>query len=162
MSRMSQDKPKDGGPPLPRPPMRTLLLAAAAAAALASPAAAHAGDYGYRYDYAPHVAHDGFTLFGARAGVTVLGVNVDAGTGLRVSAGGYGGGYAHRGYGYAGGYGGDYGYAPPPPPPQVVAPPPAYETGYMGGYEGYGYAPQPPMSYPVESYGQPCGCGGGW
>lgn len=147
--------------------MKTLLLAAAGAAAslalggtaaqaqyLPPPAYAYSG-----YDYAgAEYGANHFTLAGVRAGVTVLGVDLDAHAGLDIGAHGWGGGYG-RGY-----------YAPQPayaPPPQ---PQPVYQ-GYAGGFEGGGYgyeaqpiyAPQPAYGYDGGGYGRsydvPCGCG---
>lgn len=102
--------------------------------------------------YAPYDTYNrarpGFTLVGARAGVTVLGVNLDGGAGVRLSVGddGYEGGHRHHHHSRP------VAYAPPPPPPQYApepqyAPPPAY--GYGGGYV---------TSYSYPTYPAPCGC----
>ena len=105
--------------------LRTVLAGALASGALLGGSAATAHDYGYPpggygsfgyggydsgtpayasggagYGYAPYRPR-GFTLLGARAGVTVLGIDVDASAKLKVGASGWSGG--HRGY------------APPPP-----------------------------------------------
>jgi hypothetical protein len=134
--------------------MRTLLVIAAAlagSAAFAGGAQAQAYGPGPRpayaasgYDYNGG-GRERFTLLGARAGVTVLGVDLDASAGLRIGLhdrGGYPRGpvyapapYAEPDYGYA--------YAPPP---QAYGPPPM----------PYSYAPQAP----VYGFGYPmvCGC----
>ena len=127
--------------------MKTVLAGALASAALLAGGAAQAHGYGYDggqpayasggYGYAPY-ARRGFPLLGARAGITVLGIDLDADASLRIGASGWGGG------------GGGYrqpSYAPPvqyAPPPQPVYQPypqsyvqPSY--GWSAGYSGYGY-----------------------
>ena len=161
-----------------------MLLAAAAASLAAGGAQAHEGEYlpapayagsGYDYTAVECGGHHGFTLAGARAGVTVLGVDLDAHAGLNIGV--HGGG--------ACGYGG-YGYRPRPvqyaPQPYAEAPPfaqPQYVQPQPYGYaqtmaEPYAppmyaqpmypqptYAPQP--AYAEGGYGRaydvPCGCG---
>jgi hypothetical protein len=150
-------------------------FAAVAAAALAVGATAAGAQPYYGYDALPPAPYqveggasyggcsvDRFTLVGAHAGVTVLGVDLGAGAGLSVPVGG---GCAAPAEPYA-----PRPYAPPapaayaPPPyaepayapqayaPQAYGPPPAY--GYAQSY-GYaqGYAPPMPAAYPP-----PCGC----
>ena len=138
------------------------IAAAAAAVLLAGAGAASAQPY-YGYGELPPPPYqeigrsyagggcggDRFTLLGAHAGVTVLGVDLDAGAGLSVPTG----------------YCGDGGqveqfeprpYAPPPAPMAYAPPayayaPPAY------AYQGYAaQSYQPPM--PPPSYPAPCGC----
>ncbi len=142
--------------------MRKLKLAVAAvalASACAGAGAASAQAYGYGgygptpayaargESYAPYDTYNrgrpGFTLVGARAGVTVLGVNLDGGAGVRLSAGD-GGGYRHH-------HEGAPSYAPPPPPPPEYPPEPQYAPApYEGGYV---------TSYSYPTYPAPCGCG---
>jgi hypothetical protein len=147
--------------------------AVAAAALMAGATAASAQPY-YGYDELPPAPYqveggaayggcgvDRFTLVGAHAGVTVLGVDLGAGAGLSVPTGGGcaapAESYAPRAYAPPA----PAAYAPPPYAPQpyeaqpyevqAYGPPPAY--GYQPAY-GYpqGY-PQPmPAAYP------PCGC----
>ncbi len=139
--------------------LKTMLAGALASGALMGGGAAQAHDYAYPYGYdrgVPAYATGGygggyapyapsrFTLFGARAGVTVLGVDLDASAKLQIGASGWGG---HRGY------------APPPPvyaQPQYApqyAPQPEYVPAPT--YGGYSYGP---MSYGY-SYGHgACGC----
>ncbi len=148
----------------------TVLLAGAAGSASAQP------EYGYgELPPAPYqqvggygggsCERESFTLLGAHAGLTVLGVDLDAGARLGVPydsgcSGGYQGGsfqprpeappegpppygYPQQGYGQQGYEQQGYGYAPPPYP--NFAPP------------SYGYAAMrqaPPPAY----YGAPCGC----
>lgn len=91
-----------------------------------------------------------FTLAGARAGVTVLGVDLDASANLKIGL--------HDRY-----RGGGAVYAPQPPPPAYAQP--VYGGGYEGGYAGGGYAygeqhatgyiPSPQPYYPSPA---PCGC----
>ena len=139
--------------------MRGLIVAAATAALLATTAGAAQAQM---FIPNPHAYRtDGrFTLAGARAGVTVLGVDLDASANLKIGlhdrlrgggvvyapqpayaqpvyAGGYesggyqGGGYANGGYAYGGG-----GYA-------------------YGEQHATGYVPAPQPYYPPS----PCGCG---
>ena len=94
----------------------------------------------------------GFTLLGARAGVTVLGFDLGADAHFNAPAIDCGGGEAPAPA---------FAPAPPAPPPEPMgygSPPPSY------GYESYGYAPQP-MAPPPQpwAYARPCGCeAGGW
>ncbi len=144
--------------------LRTILAGALASGALLAGGGAHAQDYGYGgygqggygvgvgagvnvgaggYEgggyggYAPYRPH-GFTLAGVRAGVTVLGVDVDGSAKLTIGAHGWGGG------------GGQGGYASyPAPPPQPMSPPPGYWMGYSAPTQyvatyGCGCAPPPP------------------
>ena len=93
---------------------------------------------GYGGGYGGGCGQDHFTLLGARAGVTVLGVDLDASARLGVFAEGECGGGA------------------PAYQPRPYAPPPA-PVGY--GYQCSAcqtYAPPPPP--PPVSYGYPCGC----
>ena len=78
---------------------------------------------------------DRFTLLGARAGVTVLGVDLGASAHLGVPVDGACGGYA------------------PAFQPRPYAPAP---MAYYQGYEQT-YAPPPPPAQPM-AYGYPCGC----
>lgn len=140
--------------------MRKLKLAVAAVALASAAAAAGAANaqasYGYGptpayaaggESYAPYDTYNrsspGFTLVGARAGVTVLGINLDGGAGVRLSAG-EGGGYRHH-------HERPVAYAPPPPPPPQYAPEPQYAPppAYGGGYV---------TSYSYPTYPAPCGC----
>lgn len=131
-------------------------------AALFAAGAAHAQGYGYEGGYLPPPAYayygaptggygggcgDRFTIVGAHAGVTVLGIDVGGGAGVSV------GGYCNQGGGYA-----PQAYAPPQPVYQP-APQPVYQP-----------AP-PPMYYPAPQAAPccappppPCGCQGygGW
>ena len=133
--------------------LRTVLAGALASGALLAGGGAHAQGYGYGvgggvgygygydsgtpayagggYGYAPYRPR-GFTLAGVRAGVTVLGVDIDGSAKLTIGAHDWGhGGYARS-------------YAPPPPPQ------PYYEPSY----------PQP-VAYPQPTYALPtygCGC----
>jgi hypothetical protein len=122
--------------------------------------AAHAGEYGAPpYSVGGYAGYDGggcegFTLAGANAGVTVLGISVGGGASARIG-GGCGGGYQGAAYAsapvYQGGYpqGGSYG---PPAYAQPVYAPVAYPSQPA-------YAP-PPYGYPQPGYGygQRCGC----
>ncbi len=147
---------------------RTILAGALASGALLAGGGAHAQAYGYGgyggygpgvgvgvgvglgapayagggYGYEPYRPR-GFTLAGVRAGVTVLGVDVDGSAKLTIGAhdwgrGGYGGGYAPA----------PAPYYPPAPQPYgpPVEPPPGYWMGYSAptGYGGCGCAPPPP------------------
>ena len=91
---------------------------------------------------------EGFTLLGARAGVTVLGFDLGADTHFNApsfnACGGGGGGYAQP----------SYAPAPPAPPPEPMgyAPPPSY------GYESYAPPPMAPPPQTAWGYAQPCGC----
>jgi hypothetical protein len=104
-----------------------------------------------------------FTLVGAHAGVTVLGINAGAGARIGLPGGCRDDGpdaYArpvaqpYRDQAY-------YSNGGPPPPPY------GYQGGgygYQGGYQG-GYAapvaypqPSPYPAAPTYGYGQPCGC----
>ncbi len=151
--------------------MTKLLLALAAGAAGFAAAGAASAQEGYLppppyasgpYDYAgvEHHARHGFTLAGARAGITVLGIDLDAHAALDIGVHdpSYGHArrhaYAPRPYApqpYA------TGYAPQPEPAYaepMYAPQPSYAPSY--GPPAYEYAP------PMGGYGyaQPCGCGG--
>jgi hypothetical protein len=148
--------------------MMTLkILAAAAALTMLAAGAAHAGDYG-RPPYASgaygYAGYDGggcggFTLAGAHAGVTVLGINVGARAQARIGGGCEGGSGgaayaapqpAYQDPAYQGpsqGSGGYYGQ-------------PVYQPAYAApaAYPAPAYAPQ---AYPQPPYGyapQPCGC----
>ncbi len=146
--------------------LRTILAGALASGALLAGGGAHAQDYGYGGygqggygvgvgagvnvgegggygGYAPYRPH-GFTLAGVRAGVTVLGVDVDGSAKLTVGAHGWdhGGGYAQGGRATS--------YAPyPQPGPPPMSPPPGYWMGYSAptryvmSYD-CGCAPPPP------------------
>ncbi len=128
---------------------------AAAAAALMLAGAAQAQPYYGEGDLPPppyayvRTGHGGggchedhFTLLGAHAGVTVLGVDLGASAHLGVPyERGCGGGYAEEIVPRA--------YAPPPP---VQYAPPSY--AYQG-VQGYGYAPAEPPPRPM---GWGCGC----
>ena len=83
---------------------------------------------------------DRFTLVGARAGVTVLGVDL--------------GGSAHLSVPVDSECGGGPAFEPRP-----YAPPPApMAYGYYQGYQQT-YAPPPPPQPPMNyGYGYPCGC----
>lgn len=140
--------------------LKTVLAGALASGALAAGGAqAHDFNYPYGYDrgvpayaaggyagggYAPYHPSR-FALFGARAGVTVLGVDVDASAKLTVGASGWGHGRGYAPPAYAPPP--PVSYEPPPPPPVSYAPPPMYSYGYQGPVS-YGY------SY---GYGA-CGC----
>lgn len=153
---------------------KLLMIALAASTAMAGAAHAQAYD-GPRPAYAAAGWSDDdgcrggrFTLAGAHAGVTVLGVDVGASAGLHVGLHDRcrGGGrpvvyapapagyapqpYGPTSYGQDGGYGQAVGY-PDPAYAAPAYPPPAY--GQVSGY-GYGYAA--PTGY---GYGPPpCGC----
>ena len=87
-------------------------------------------------------SHDEFTLLGAHAGVTVLGLDLGASAhfGVPVESGCEGGSapvFVPRPY------------APPPVPMAYGPPPYAYQS----------YAPPPPPQPPMGyAYGDPCGC----
>lgn len=151
--------------------MLKMLFGAAAMASIigASLAAGSASAQGY-YDRGPRPPYGtgaymgvgggdadcSFTLAGAHAGVTLLGINLGGGARLSVPGG------------CSGDHGGQVAYsAPPPPPPQPYGyqppgPPPGY--GYQGAYQaGYGYQGgyAAPVAYPAPGYvyaSQPCGC----
>ena len=141
--------------------LRTVLAGALASGALLASGGAHAQGYGYGgygvgvgagvglgydgapayagggYGYAPYRPH-GFTLAGVRAGVTVLGVDIDGSAKLTIGAHDWGrGGYAPAPY-----------YPPAPPQPvyqpmyQQPSPPPGYWMGYSA--PTCGCAPPPP------------------
>ncbi len=104
-----------------------------------------------------------FTIAGAHAGVTVLGVNLGGGARLGIPGAGacQDGGAAPVAY--------QQQYAPPPPPAYPPAQPYYADQGYQGGgYQGGGYYNQggypAPVAYPQPVYGggyqQPCNCGG--
>lgn len=147
-------------------------LVGAAALVLLSTGAAQAQGYdsGPRPAYAAaggYYGGDGdcrFTLAGAHAGVTVLGINLGAGARLSLPIGC---GYDAAQVAYAA----PQPYAPPQPyyPPQGYAPAYGYQGGYPGGYPASyqgGYAPPvvyaQPAAYPQPAaYGYaaaPCGC----
>ena len=144
--------------------MTKLLLALAVGAAGFAAAGAASAQEGYLppppyaqgpYDYAGaerHARH-GFTLAGARAGITVLGVDLDAHAALDIGVHDPSYGHAWRPryapQPYATGYAPAPAYAEP-----TYAPPPAYAPSY--GPPAYEYAP------PMAGYGYapPCGCGG--
>jgi hypothetical protein len=135
--------------------MKLKVLALAAVSLLGIAGAAHADEYGPgpRPPYATG-AYIGlglgspdcsFTIAGAQAGVTILGINLGGGARLGV------GGGCHDQYR-------DSAYAPPPPPPPAYGggyPSPAYPQGgyQQGGYQT-GYAP---VGYPAPP---PCNCQG--
>ena len=136
------------------------IAAAAATVLLAGAGAASAQPY-YGYgelppppyqeigrSYAGGCGGDRFTLLGAHAGVTVLGVDLDAGAGLSVPTGGYCGGevesFEPRPYA-------------PPPAPMAYAPPAYAYAPPSYAYQSYAaQSYQPPM--PPPSYPSPCGC----
>ncbi len=106
---------------------------------LPPPPYAYAGggyDAGYGGGRGGGCGQDRFTLVGAHAGVTVLGVDLGAGAGLSVPTDGYCGGGA------------------PAFQPRPYAPAP---MAYYQGYEQT-YAPPPPPAPPPMAYGYPCGC----
>ena len=141
----------------------TVLLTGVAGSASAQP------EYGYGQlppppyqemaGYAPGVACGGnsFTLVGAHAGVTVLGVDLDAGARLGVPY--------YSSCGYAAPH-----YEPrPEAPPQYAYPPPqpVYQSYAPQAYQPQAYQPQPcqqacgyqPMpAPPPQPYYPPCGC----
>lgn len=126
--------------------LKTVLAGALASGALMG-GSAQAQGYGYGYDegrpayasagygYEPYRPR-GFTLLGARAGVTVLGIDVDASAKLTVGAHGWGGGSRPTYYAPP-----QQGYAPPPPPEPAYmpAPQPMYVQPSWGVSYGYGY-----------------------
>ncbi len=146
----------------------TVLLAGSAGSASAQP------EYGYgQLPPAPYQEAGGygggsscgrgsFTLIGAHAGVTVLGVDLDAGARLGVpyDSGCSGGGYEAQQYQPRpqAPQQGPVGYGGPPPYGY-----PSQPYGYQGyaapSYQqsGYGYAPMP-EGPPPAYYGSPCGC----
>lgn len=125
--------------------IKTVLAGALASAAMLGANGAQAHDYGYGqpayasggYNYAPYQRR-GFPLLGARAGVTVLGVDLDADATLRIGASGWGrGGYRQPVYAPP-----VQAYAPPPPPVYSQPYPQSYvqpSFGWSAGYSGYGY-----------------------
>ena len=142
--------------------LRTVLAGALASGALLASGGAQAQGYGYGgygvgvgagvgfggydggappyagggYGYAPYRPH-GFTLAGVRAGVTVLGVDLDGSAKLTIGAHDWGrGGYAPTPY-----------YPPQPQPQyqpvyQPASPPPGYWMGYSA--PNCACAPPPP------------------
>ncbi len=93
------------------------------------------GDRGYRED-----CGDSFTLAGAHAGVTVLGIDLDGGARLAVGDQGRCHHHQHRAQ------------HAPPAYAQPAPPPPPVSYGYRG------YAPPQPM-YQQPAYAPPpCGC----
>lgn len=153
--------------------MRMLLITALAFAAPVAAGTAHAQGYGYLP--APAYAYGGgyegghggrFTLAGARAGITVLGIDLDGSANLKIGL------HDHHGGGR------QVVYAQPPQP--VYAPAPEVNSGgygYVSAGYGQGYA----QTYATQTYvaqdysgaaygcGQcapppppPCGCVGGW
>lgn len=149
--------------------LRTILAGALASGALLAGGGAQAQGYGYGgygvgvgagvgfgydggapayagagYGYAPYRPH-GFTLAGVRAGVTVLGVDIDGSAKLTIGAHDWNRGYAPP----------PAPYYPPAPPPQPYPEPVAYpQAAYAAPSYGYGYgcgcAPPPP---PCCTYG---------
>jgi len=140
------------------------MLAASAALSLLALGSAHAQDYGAppygsgAYGYAGFNGGgcDGFTIAGAHAGVTVLGIDIGGGARARI------GGDCH-------GYGA--GYAPPPPPPEYPGPymnggyynqepayaaPVAYPAAPVYAAPAYGYSSYTYVQQPM--YAAPCGC----
>ena len=160
--------------------IRLNVLAVAVAALTGAAGAAQAQpEYGYgQLPPAPYQEVGGgyeggcnrenFTLLGAHAGVTVLGVDLGASAHLGVPVDEGCGGYAAPAYA-------PRPYAPPEQPANYGPPPPyAYaQQGYQEGYQGYaepsyamqgppapgyGYAP---MAEPMQQgwgYAAPCGC----
>jgi len=144
--------------------MHKILIGAAALALLAAGSASAQGyyDHGPRppYGTGAYVGVGGgdadcnFTLAGAHAGVTLLGINLGGGARLSVPGG------------CGGDYGGQVAYSAPPAQPYYQQPayqPPGY--GYQGAYQaGYGYQggyAAPVVAYPAPVYAypsQPCGC----
>lgn len=141
--------------------LRTLLAGALASAALMAGGGAHAQGFGagvgvgygydapppayaaYGYGYAPYRPH-GFTLAGVRAGVTVLGVDIDGSAKLTIGAHDWNRGYAPPP---------PAPYYPPAPPPQPMYEPQPYpQPMYQPAY-GCGCAPPPPPC---------CGYAGGY
>ena len=127
--------------------MKLKILALAAVSVLGMASVAHADEYGAgpRPPYATG-AYIGlglgspdcsFTIAGAQAGITILGISLGGGARLGV------GGGCHEHYR-------DAQYAPPPPP--------AYQGGYQGGgYQSGGYQRgyAAPIGYPAPP---PCNC----
>ncbi len=154
--------------------MKIKILALAASGALLAAGAAHAGDYGAPpYSAGGYAGYDGggcegFTIVGAHAGVTVLGINVGAGGRARIGGdcAGYSGAaytpplqpypqpvYQDQGYAAQGGYYNQGGYAPVAYP-QPAYPQPVYQQQAYP-QPGYGYAPQPCGCAPQYGYAQP-------
>ncbi len=154
------------------------MLIGASALAVLSVGAAHAQSYYGEAPRAPYAtgAYIGvgvgspdcsFTLVGAHAGVTVLGINAGAGAHIGLPGGCHDDGpgtYAQpaaQPYGDQAYYGN--GGPPPPPPAYGYQGGYAYQGGYQGSYQS-GYAapvayPQPaPYPAPAYGYGQQCGC----
>jgi hypothetical protein len=129
----------------------TTMLAAGAAQAQDNGTPPYAGSGAYGYGGYSGASCGGFTIAGIRAGVTLLGFDLGAGTRFSFGGGGCGGG----GGGYA-----------PAPVSSYAPPPPASGGGYYnqagGGYPPpYAYQQQ----YAAPAYGSggaPCGCGGGY
>jgi hypothetical protein len=99
----------------------------------------------YGQQYGDASCGDRFTIVGAHAGFTVLGIDV--------------GGAASASVGGACDHGRDYAPQAYAPPPQPVYQPPVYQPPqYAPQYapQAY-YAPRPPM-YPPQGYAPPCGC----
>ena len=152
--------------------MRKLIAAAGAAAALWTIAGAAQAQMFIPDPHSYGAGSGRFTLAGARAGVTVLGVDLDASANLKIGLHDrYRGGgapvyapqwqpqpapYAQPAYS-----GGGYGEAPYGGQPSYGYAAGGYGGGYAGGGyayggEGYamGYAPAPQSYYPAS----PCGC----
>jgi hypothetical protein len=134
------------------------------AAAMFAAGGAQAQGYGYQgygyqgddlpppaYAYYGHQYGGGgcggrFTIVGAHAGVTVLGIDIGGGASASIPL------YCDRGQGYA-----PQAYAPPPQPvyqPPVYQPPVYQPPQYAP--QAY-YAPPAPM-YPPQYAAPPCGC----
>ncbi len=140
--------------------MRGLILGSCAAAALLAAGAVHAQAYdgtppyasGPGYGAAPSAGYggdcEGFTIVGAHAGVTVLGINVGAGGRARIGDDCRGGGaYPPPAPAYAPGYQG------------AAYQGSAYQGGYPGGYQDAAYQPQAYAAYPPEAYQSDAGQG---
>jgi hypothetical protein len=135
-----------------------MLAALAAATTMLAAGAAHAQDYGtppyagsgaYGYGGYSGASCGGFTIAGVRAGVTVLGFDLGAGTRFSFGGGGCGGGYAPAAASS---------YAPPQPQASGGG----YYNQAGGGYPPAPYAYQQQYAAPAYSYGggAPCGCQG--
>ena len=152
-------------------------IAAAAAAVLATGAGAASAQPYYGYGQLPPAPYqvygggyygggggcggDRFTLLGAHAGVTVLGVDFGGGLGISVPYGDYCGAAQQESYA-------PRPYAPVESPPAAYGPPPAYPQYAPQSYApapAYGYQGYAAQSYgpPPQAYPSPCGCGAtGW
>jgi hypothetical protein len=127
--------------------MTLKMLAAGVAQAQDYGTPPYAGSGAYAYGGYSGASCGGFTIAGVRAGVTVLGFDLGAGTRFSFGGGGCGGGYA------------------PAAASSYAQPPQAAGGGYYnqagGGYPPP-YASQQQYAAPAYSSGggAPCGCGG--